>query len=1063
MPMRARFLSLPPLRIVMVASLLLAAGCAAGRDGDAGIGVVAPASITLPAPAITLASIGGTDALNAVVRDANGAALPTASVSWHSDAPAVAIVSGSGASATVTATGRGVAVVTARSSGLTGSVTVFVRTPIGVTVLPDAAAVRVGGSTSLVATVRGEAGVSAAVTWSSASPTVASVGADGVVTGVSIGTTVVTARSVSDPRVTGSATITVTPARGLRVAPAEVRLGRDESRPVTADVTVGPGESTDVTWRSSRPLVATVSDRGIITGVSVGDAIITARSVADTTLRDSVRVRVMPIVRSIVVVPENALLRTGQTLSFTAVTVVDSGIPSTIAWSSTNPAVATIDAAGVATAVGLGTTTIRARAVADTSRVAVATLRVEPRPVQLLLGTRALGLTIGRTSNLSATVAGDPGISTEVMWSSRDPAVATVSASGLVTATGRGVTHLIAQAVADPNARDSLVITVTPQLATAWRSDRLGGPLIEDVVSLWAINASLAYAVNAPGDLYRWDGTAWTVAARGAQFNTNFTAVHGVTPEAITAVGTRGVIVRFDGTSWTAMSSGTTTDLADVWMTGPRSAWAVGSGGVALRLRNDAWSPTDAGTTATLRAVSGSDTEAFAVGDGGTVRRYVQERWVTVPSGTTEVLRDVLVPGGGGAVYASGNRGIVLRWTGQFFERETSGTTAPLLALASTSGGGVLASGDGIVLTRTLTGWREEAVPYRTRFSAVAVEVGGALWIGGQRGLVLRSDPGGAWSTLSLTPDLLDVWRTSATHALAVGELGFIFRYDGAAWTRQPAPSLERLNTVWAASPDVAFAGGDNGELLRWNGTTWSRQTSPTTAPIYAMWGADADAVWAVAEGGEILRWDGATWRVEQVVGSTLYAVHGTSRTDVSAVGLDGAAFHWDGTRWSARNTGTSHLLVGVWSSASGTVLAVGARDFASGVAIRYDGSRWTNLPLPTSRVPSAVWGAVETDVYAVGDQGSIMRFDGTGWQLMTAGSTEFLWAISGAPDAVGGGLVVGVNGTVLRAETGSAAAARTVTASGVARRGTLEPARGVQPRRAGALPSGAARRRRGG
>lgn len=1061
--MRSRFLSLPPLRIVTVASLLLAAGCAAGRDGDAGIGVVAPASITLPAPAITLASIGGTDALQAIVRDANGAALPTASVSWHSDAPAVAIVSGSGASATVTATGRGVAVVTARSSGMTSSVTVFVRTPTGVTVLPDAATVRVGGSTPLVASVRGEAGVSAAVTWSSASPAVASVGADGVVTGVSIGTTVVTARSVSDPRVTGSATITVTPARGLRLTPAELQLGRDESRPITADVTVGPGESTDVTWRSSRPLVATVSDRGIVTGVSVGDAIITARSIADTTLRDSVRVRVVPIVRSIVIAPDSALLRTGQTLTFTAATVVDSGVSGAIAWSSSNAAVATINAAGIATAVGLGTTTIRARAMADTSRVAEATLRVEPRPVQLLLGTRALGLTIGRTSNLSATVAGDPGISTAVLWSSRDPAVATVSASGMVTATGRGVTRVIAQAVADPNARDSLLVTVTPQLATAWRSERIGGPLIEDIVSLWAVNASLAYAVNAPGDVYRWDGTAWSVAARGAQFNTSFTAVHGVTPEAITAVGTRGVIARFDGNGWTATPSGTTSDLSDVWMTGTRSAWAVGAGGTALRLRNDAWSPTDAGTTATLRAVSGSDTEAFAVGDGGTVRRFVQEQWVTVGSGTTEVLRDVLVPGGGAAVYVAGNRGIVLRWNGQFFEREQTGTTAPLIALASAPGGSVLASGDGVVLTRIGSSWSEQDVPYRTRFGAVAVEVGGALWVGGQRGLVLRSDVAGAWSTLNLTPDLLDVWRTSATHAIAVGELGFIFRYDGSSWMRQPAPTLERLNTVWAASPGVAFAAGDNGELLRWNGTTWSRQPSPTSAHIYAMWGADADAVWAVAEGGEILHWNGVTWRVAETVASTLYAIHGTSRTDVSAVGLDGAAVHWNGTRWNARSTETTHLLVGVWASPSGTVLAVGARNFADGVAIRYDGARWTNVPLPTSRVPSAVWGAVDTDVYAVGDQGSIMRFDGTGWQLMTAGTTEFLWAVSGAPDAVGGGLVVGVNGTVLRAENGSAATARTVSASGVARRGTLEPAPGVQPRRAGALPSGAARRRRGG
>ncbi len=1055
----------PALRasFALVALLGFAQGCGGGGDGEGGTGVPTPvpSSITLSTSAVTINVIDGTSTASAVVRDASGATIPGASVSWSSDTPDVASVAASGASATITARNRGVALITVRSGTVTSSVTVLVRTAFAVTVSPPDGAIRVGNSLPLLATVSADDGAARSVTWTSSAPTIASVTSQGVVTGIAAGTATISARSTSDPRVTASATITVAPPRSIVVTPSEKNVGRNESIALTAQVFVDPGMSSAITWRTNRPLIATVTQQGVVTGVTDGDATITAVSVADTTLRASALVRVLNVVRSISLAPTSATLQVGQTREFAATIVADQGVSRALAWTSSNPAVATVNAQGVATAVGVGNAVVRARAVADSTREGTATISVVARPVELTLATRSVGLIIGGSTTIATTVTGDPGISTAVRWSSRNSAVATVNDQGAVSAVSSGNTYLVAEAVADITKRDSVRVNVVPRLANAWTSSRLGGPLIEDIVSIWAPSGSLAYAVNSLGDVFRWNGSAWAISARGAQFNTLFSAVHGATENAITAVGSNGVIVRFDGTNWTAMTSGTTAALTNVWMQSADTAWAVGAAGTALRFVNGAWTQSATNTTARLRAVSAAGNSVFAVGDGGTIRRWLSGSWQPIESGTSEVLHDVWVSADGGSnIIVVGDFGTILRWNGSVFRSEASSTSGSLFSITGNAAGVLFATGDGVALRFTNGVWVDQSVPYRTRFGSNWIDESSRLWVGGQRGLLMTTTAPNVWSTLSLTPDLLDVWSSSATHAITVGELGFIFHYNGAEWTRRVAPTLERLNTVWAASSTLAFAAGDNGVLIRWNGTAWTEQDSPTSDHIYAMWGASPNAVWAVSDGGEILFWNGTAWTVALAQSEPLYGIHGDSEQSVYAVGLSGTVLYWNGNTWNRRDAGTNNVLVGVWGEDATHAVAVGARDFSSGVTLRYNGT-WSEVSVGTSRILSAVWGVVPFDLYAVGDLGAIVRYNGTSWSTMTSGTTEFLWAVTGAPDASGAGFAVGLNGVMLQAQP-SASASVSNTRAGVLRnaRQNLAPARGATRTSRGALPAAAARKR---
>lgn len=1047
-------------------ALFSACGGGAGADTGGGTGVPTPASIAFSAPSLIINNIASSATTTATVRDASGATLSGASIAWSVDQPNVASISGAGNTATLTARERGVAQVTARAGNLSASITVFVRAAAAMTVTPTEISFRVGNTAPLQAFVTADEGAATTVTWSSSAPTIASVSSQGVVTGVTAGTAVITARSVSDTRLSATATITVAPPRSVIMTPTEMNIGRAESRALSAQVFVDAGVSTAVIWRTNRPLIATVNQQGVATGVSDGDATITAIAVADTTLRASALVRVVPVVRSIVVAPLTTTLNVAQTQPFTTTIVADQGVSAAVQWSSSNSAVASVNAQGLTTAIGVGTATIRVRAVSDSTRVATATVIVNERPVALTLGASTLGLTIGRTSTVSAVVTGDPGIPTTVQWTSRNTAVASVNALGLVTGLAQGTTYLVAQANADATKRDSVRVTVVSQLATAWSTARIGGPLIEDIVSLWASSATVAYAVNSLGDVYRWDGSTWTSSARGSQFGTVFTAVHGVSSGAILAVGTNGVIARFNGSSWSPMISGTSAVLQDVWMYDSDGAWAVGAGGTVLRLVDGAWNAMNSGTTTRLRGVWGSSAIAYAVGDGGEIRRFQTGNWQLVASGTPEVLHGVWASADGvGSVFAVGEFGTILRWNGSAFERETSGTQATLLRVAGSANGAALVTGDGVALQRVQGAWADQSPPYRTRFSAAAIDASGGMWVGGQRGLVMRAPATGGWATLSLTPDLLDVWSSSASHAIAVGELGFIFRYDGTNWTRQAAPTLERLNTVWAASANNAFVGGDNGMLLHWNGSTWTEHTSPTSDHVYAMWGSSSSSVWAVTDAGEILFFDGTSWTVAHTQSQPLYGVYGTASDDVHAVGQAGTSLHWNGATWSTRSTNSSHVLVGLWASDSSHAFSVGARDFSSGVAMRFNGA-WSEVTAGTSNILSAIWGAVEFDLYAVGDMGTIVRYNGTGWVPMISGTTEFLWAVSGAPDATGAGFAVGLNGVVVQGQASGGAASAMRTASGVRAappRANLAPMRGATRQQDTPLPFGRARKRLNG
>ena len=206
-------------------------------------------------------------------------------VSWRSSHPNVASVSGSGL-VTALAAGEVEVIVTsiADSTRTARAIVLVLPRVLGVTVNPESATLDVGATRSLVAAVTGDSGISTAVTWQSSNPAAATVSGSGVVTGVAVGTTVITVRSVADPSRAAQANVLVR-ARviAVSVSPAVVTMVVGGSSTITATVSGDPGVAAGVTWSSANTAIATVSSVGVVTGVGAGTTTVTATSVADPT------------------------------------------------------------------------------------------------------------------------------------------------------------------------------------------------------------------------------------------------------------------------------------------------------------------------------------------------------------------------------------------------------------------------------------------------------------------------------------------------------------------------------------------------------------------------------------------------------------------------------------------------------------------------------------------------------------------------------------------------------------------------------------------------------------
>ncbi|HUQ84639.1 MAG TPA: Ig-like domain-containing protein [Gemmatimonadaceae bacterium] len=409
--------------------------------------------VTLAKPSL---GVGQTTTATAVIKDAQGIALTDKIVAWQSSNPALATVNSAGA---VTAIAAGSVTISAISEGKVGGagLTITSSRAATVAIVPAAPAAMVGQSSQLSLDVRDASGTSLSsrpATWTSASPAVATVSASGLVSAIAVGTSTITA-TVDGIAATATFTVTTVPITSVSVSPTQLSLspgGTAQLSVAAANNTAATGTSRPITWASSNAAVATVDASGIVAAVAPGNANIFA-TVEGITAAAAVTVAAPPpaAVASISIAFTPNQLAPGQTAQAVATPRDAAGnalTGRTIQWSSVDPTLATVSSSGVITAIAAGSVTIVATSEGITGASTLSVTSAAPAPIAAVSVTVSPSTVVaGGTSQATVRLtdaAGNVLTGRTIAWSSSMPSLATINASGTLTAIAAGTSTISA-------------------------------------------------------------------------------------------------------------------------------------------------------------------------------------------------------------------------------------------------------------------------------------------------------------------------------------------------------------------------------------------------------------------------------------------------------------------------------------------------------------------------------------------------------------------------------------------------------------------------------------------
>ena len=263
------------------------------------------------------------------------------------------------------------------------------------------------------------------------------------------GTMVVIHNGVDDPRITsilgGPAGIETTPS--LPAPPIVVGLTLDPAGPITLNrgeslqlnCAIEPANATtSLRWKSSKKKYVTVDDNGLVTAVGNGVATITVT--ASNGVKAQVKVTSVDnsAARSVAINANKIVyVNVGETLQLGA-TVEPAAAAAGLTWKSSRPRYATVDANGLVTGLAKGSAKITVTT-SNRKKSSVTVKVLDPNAPAAVAISQPGPITLhaGETLQLSAALTPSTAKST-FTWTSSRARVATVDASGLVTAVAKG-------------------------------------------------------------------------------------------------------------------------------------------------------------------------------------------------------------------------------------------------------------------------------------------------------------------------------------------------------------------------------------------------------------------------------------------------------------------------------------------------------------------------------------------------------------------------------------------------------------------------------------------------
>lgn len=342
--------------------------------------------------------------------------------------------------------------------------------------------------------------------WTSSDPAVASVDAKGTVTAKKPGTATITFTPAGSSAGQTLAVEVVQPVKQLKLDAASKELllsGGGAAAGSALNATLLPEDAyyREILWSSSDESIVTVGPDGTLYAVAPGRATVTAAP-AEPGSKVSAKcaVTVRQGVTELTLAAETPIVYTGARLKLTATVLPENAANKKLLWTSSDPAVASVDGNGTVTGRSVGFATVTAAVADGTGVTAQFGIEVRAKVKSLKPETTALTLLTGAGENLSTktlqcqTVPADAELQ-GIIFTSSDESVVTVSADGTLyaVAPGKAVITMVSE---DPACKTSVKCTVT--VGSAVTSLKLSGPPLKTAAGV----SKKAGAVLQPADAF---------------------------------------------------------------------------------------------------------------------------------------------------------------------------------------------------------------------------------------------------------------------------------------------------------------------------------------------------------------------------------------------------------------------------------------------------------------------------------------------------------------------------------------------------------------------------------
>ncbi len=382
-------------------------------------------------------------------------------VTWSSSNPSIATVDANGKVHAVAA-GTAVISITTQDGAKVARCTITVPVEVkGISLNNTSMTLKYGTTATLTPVFTPTNATIKTVTWSSSDTSVVTVSSTGVLNPIADGTATITVTS-TDGGYTATCAVTVIHAvTGVTLDKTSFMLKIGDPD-VTLTATVAPTDATlkDIVWASSSPSIATVDASGKVHAVAAGTAIISATT-KDGAKVAKCTVTVPAVVKGISLNNTSLTLKYGTTATLTPVFTPTNATIKTVTWSSSNTSIVTVSSTGVLTPIADGTATITVTST-DGGYTATCAVTVIHAVTGVTLDKTSFMLKIGDPDvTLTATVEPTDATIKDIVWTSSNPNIATVDASGKVHAVAAGTVTITATSKQDSTKVARCTVSVT--------------------------------------------------------------------------------------------------------------------------------------------------------------------------------------------------------------------------------------------------------------------------------------------------------------------------------------------------------------------------------------------------------------------------------------------------------------------------------------------------------------------------------------------------------------------------------------------------------------------------